>query len=137
VKVIIEENGTKKFVCEIVSGRRISKPGSVGDILTPNGVHLEVKGAVYKSHGLSITGRYRWGTLIGTGLEPKKYDRLILVGDGYEFTKGPFDFFDIDYNWAVEFCTPNRNRTLYDNMLLPYWNEIHITEDQLRRRYRI
>jgi hypothetical protein len=126
------------LVRNIVNGTRVDDQVryKLGDLITPNRFCLEVKGSVLKADGKSKTGRWKWGDFLGKGSQAKTYDRLILVGDGWEFSKGPFCFYDIPYEWVTEYCQNNRNRTLCSSKrVLECLEMFEVTVSELEIRY--
>src|SRR5262249_48498775 len=111
---------------------------------------LEVKGSKFRLYGNSINGRWEWTNLLGQGRKPKRYDRLILVGDrplGAGITSPFLDtvlyyFFDVPYEWVLDYTLELRSRTLsfayaggHSAIGYEFWTKFASNPDQLIMRY--
>lgn len=139
----------EELICNLTGGQRMAA-GHPYDVLSANKTRLEVKGSKLRRYGNSVNGRWEWTDLLGKGRTPKQYDRLILVGDTElmcETDFGPlideaYYYFDVPYQWVLEYTCGHPARTLACAHLKvcsrfgrELWNKFACAEDDLAQRY--
>jgi hypothetical protein len=129
----------QRLVCELVNGK-LMWDRCPYDVLSGNGQRLEVKWSQLKTHGKSVSPRWRFAHLLGSSGR-NIYDRLVLVCEGLLPLHPPYFFFDIPHAWVVDFYRKYSNyiNLAYENgrswIFHELWENFLCQPEDLARNY--